>query len=114
MTTAHEIALGSLRLGGGNPLFLIAGPCVIESESHARSMAELRSIVVGALLYPAVVVGIATILFVGMTYFIVPQFAEIFAGFGLQLPALTVAVFRIRLPTCSERFSNRLSPVSRS
>jgi len=40
MTTTREISLGSLRLGGGNPLFLIAGPCVIESESHARSMAE--------------------------------------------------------------------------
>ena len=40
MTHAHEIALGSLRLGGGNPLFLIAGPCVIESEAHARMMAE--------------------------------------------------------------------------
>jgi 2-dehydro-3-deoxyphosphooctonate aldolase (KDO 8-P synthase) len=40
MTTTREIALGSLRLGGGNPLFLIAGPCVIESEAHARSIAE--------------------------------------------------------------------------
>jgi 2-dehydro-3-deoxyphosphooctonate aldolase (KDO 8-P synthase) len=40
MTTTHEITLGSLRLGGRNPLFLIAGPCVIESESHARMMAE--------------------------------------------------------------------------
>ena len=40
MTPVHEIALGSLRLGGGNPLFLIAGPCVIESEAHARKMAE--------------------------------------------------------------------------
>ena len=40
MTTPHEIPLHSLRLGGNNPLFLIAGPCVIESESHARSMAE--------------------------------------------------------------------------
>jgi len=40
MTTTREIALGTLRLGGGNPLFLIAGPCVIESEAHARSMAE--------------------------------------------------------------------------
>ncbi len=40
MTTTREIILGSLRLGGDNPLFLIAGPCVIESESHARSMAE--------------------------------------------------------------------------
>jgi len=41
MTTTREIPLGSLRLGGGNPLFLIAGPCVIESESHARKIAEL-------------------------------------------------------------------------
>src|SRR5215470_14429420 len=40
MTLTREIALGSLRLGGGNPLFLIAGPCVIESETHAQSMAE--------------------------------------------------------------------------
>jgi 2-dehydro-3-deoxyphosphooctonate aldolase (KDO 8-P synthase) len=40
MNQSKEISLGSLRLGGGNPLFLIAGPCVIESEFHARSMAE--------------------------------------------------------------------------
>jgi len=40
MTAGKEINLGSLRLGGGNPLFLIAGPCVIESEVHARIMAE--------------------------------------------------------------------------
>jgi 2-dehydro-3-deoxyphosphooctonate aldolase (KDO 8-P synthase) len=40
MTHTREISLGTLRLGGNNPLFLIAGPCVIESEAHARSMAE--------------------------------------------------------------------------
>src|SRR5512137_1243946 len=40
MSSTREIALGTLRLGDGNPLFLIAGPCVIESESHARMMAE--------------------------------------------------------------------------
>jgi 2-dehydro-3-deoxyphosphooctonate aldolase (KDO 8-P synthase) len=40
MKATREISLGSLRLGGGNPLFLIAGPCVIESEAHARGMAE--------------------------------------------------------------------------
>jgi 2-dehydro-3-deoxyphosphooctonate aldolase (KDO 8-P synthase) len=40
MSLTREIQLGSLRLGGANPLFLIAGPCVIESESHARMMAE--------------------------------------------------------------------------
>ena len=40
MTLTREIVLGSVRLGAGNPLFLIAGPCVIESEAHARKMAE--------------------------------------------------------------------------
>jgi len=40
MTLTREVSLGSLRLGAGNPLFLIAGPCVIESEAHARMMAE--------------------------------------------------------------------------
>lgn len=40
MSESKEISLGSLRLGAGNPLFLIAGPCVIESQSHARMMAE--------------------------------------------------------------------------
>jgi 2-dehydro-3-deoxyphosphooctonate aldolase (KDO 8-P synthase) len=40
LATQEAISLGSLRLGAGEPLFLIAGPCVIESETHARMMAE--------------------------------------------------------------------------
>ena len=40
MKPSKEIQLNQLRLGGRNPFFLIAGPCVIESEAHARSMAE--------------------------------------------------------------------------
>jgi 2-dehydro-3-deoxyphosphooctonate aldolase (KDO 8-P synthase) len=32
--------VGSIRIGAGAALFLIAGPCVIESETHAMSMAE--------------------------------------------------------------------------
>src|SRR5260370_11791208 len=40
MNAKRELSVGSLRLGGDSPLFLIAGPCVIESETHARSMAE--------------------------------------------------------------------------
>jgi len=46
MNPVHDISLGSLRLGGGDPLFLIAGPCVIESETHARNMAEKVSQIV--------------------------------------------------------------------
>jgi 2-dehydro-3-deoxyphosphooctonate aldolase (KDO 8-P synthase) len=37
---ASAIRLGKLRLGAGEPLFLIAGPCVIESEPHALEMAH--------------------------------------------------------------------------
>jgi 2-dehydro-3-deoxyphosphooctonate aldolase (KDO 8-P synthase) len=40
MNTIRELSVGNLRLGGKHPLFLIAGPCVIESETHARGMAE--------------------------------------------------------------------------
>src|SRR5215813_3204696 len=40
MNQLNEISLAGLRLGGGNPLFLIVGPCVIESEAHAHKMAE--------------------------------------------------------------------------
>jgi 2-dehydro-3-deoxyphosphooctonate aldolase (KDO 8-P synthase) len=39
MTSSTEISAGPLRLDGKS-LFLIAGPCVIESETHARMMAE--------------------------------------------------------------------------
>jgi 2-dehydro-3-deoxyphosphooctonate aldolase (KDO 8-P synthase) len=40
MVAENSISLGSLRLGAAHPLFLIAGPCVIESEAHARMIAE--------------------------------------------------------------------------
>ena len=40
MVAAKEIQVGNLRLAQSGQLFLIAGPCVIESESHARMMGE--------------------------------------------------------------------------
>jgi 2-dehydro-3-deoxyphosphooctonate aldolase (KDO 8-P synthase) len=40
LSPAQPFSLGSVQIGGNRPLFLIAGPCVIESESHARMMAE--------------------------------------------------------------------------
>jgi 2-dehydro-3-deoxyphosphooctonate aldolase (KDO 8-P synthase) len=36
----EQFAVGKVRFGVGLPLFLIAGPCVIESEGHALMMAE--------------------------------------------------------------------------
>jgi 2-dehydro-3-deoxyphosphooctonate aldolase (KDO 8-P synthase) len=37
--TKHAFEIGNISIGRGK-LFLIAGPCVIESEQHARMMAE--------------------------------------------------------------------------
>jgi 2-dehydro-3-deoxyphosphooctonate aldolase (KDO 8-P synthase) len=35
MTRVHPVTIGSVTIGGGHPLVLIGGPCVIESEAHA-------------------------------------------------------------------------------
>ena len=40
MHPSREISVGSIKLGGSQPLFLIAGPCVIESEAHCTILAE--------------------------------------------------------------------------
>ncbi|MGP8268666.1 MAG: 3-deoxy-8-phosphooctulonate synthase, partial [Terracidiphilus sp.] len=36
---SNSFEIGPVQVGGGG-LFLIAGPCVIESDAHARKMAE--------------------------------------------------------------------------
>ncbi len=36
----RSVKIGAVEIGGGAPLALIAGPCVIESETHTRKMAE--------------------------------------------------------------------------
>jgi len=45
----HRVRIGNFHVGGGQPLFLIAGPCVIESERHAIKMAARLSAVASAL-----------------------------------------------------------------
>jgi 2-dehydro-3-deoxyphosphooctonate aldolase (KDO 8-P synthase) len=49
MTTAFQVA--DIHIGSGN-LFLIAGPCVIESEEHAIRMAEIIKGVTRSLNFP--------------------------------------------------------------
>jgi 2-dehydro-3-deoxyphosphooctonate aldolase (KDO 8-P synthase) len=40
LTSPVSFSIGKMSFGAKAPLFLIAGPCVIESEAHATSMAE--------------------------------------------------------------------------
>jgi 2-dehydro-3-deoxyphosphooctonate aldolase (KDO 8-P synthase) len=39
MNPVNPLTLGDIAIGGGRPLVLIAGPCVIESEQHATELA---------------------------------------------------------------------------
>jgi len=43
----------SIRFGGGHPLALIAGPCVIESEEHVRRMADAIAEIAGPFVFKA-------------------------------------------------------------
>ncbi|MBI2457834.1 MAG: 3-deoxy-8-phosphooctulonate synthase [candidate division NC10 bacterium] len=44
----REVVVGSVRIGGGNSLALIAGPCVIEEESHLLRVGERLLDICGA------------------------------------------------------------------
>jgi len=52
--TPVSFRAGDIAFGKGAPLFLIAGPCVIESESHATSVAEQLAKVAAALRVPLI------------------------------------------------------------
>lgn len=41
MIKTKEISLGKIKIGGANPLILIAGPCVIESEGLTFEIAKI-------------------------------------------------------------------------
>jgi type IV pilus assembly protein PilC len=62
-----------------------------------EDVARLQNQIKAALSYPMVVGFLATTIFVGMTVFLIPIFANIFKELGTELPALTQF-----LMTCSE------------
>jgi type IV pilus assembly protein PilC len=57
--------------------------------SIIQSAARLKGKVKSAMTYPAVIVSIALLMAAGLIQFVVPVFAEMFSGFGKELPMLT-------------------------
>src|SRR5271169_401943 len=49
-----SFSIGKIAVGAKAPLFLIAGPCVIESEAHAMSTAERLAEIAGAVKVPLI------------------------------------------------------------
>jgi 2-dehydro-3-deoxyphosphooctonate aldolase (KDO 8-P synthase) len=50
----HSFSVGNVRFGEDAPLFVIAGPCVIESEAHAMAIAERLAAVAADLGVPLI------------------------------------------------------------
>src|SRR5947209_2894595 len=62
---------------------------------YARSIVNLRAIMVDAFFYPSVVLLFAGGLGAFLCFVIVPQFAQIFTEFQMSLPPITAAVLTI-------------------
>ena len=56
---------------------------------YQKMIATLRKRVVGALIYPAILVLLSTAMIFVMVTFVIPKFAEFFTGFGAELPWFT-------------------------
>ena len=51
---------------------------------------RLRRRIIGAMIYPCVVITIAVLIVTGIMYFVIPKFQEIFNDFEVELPGLTI------------------------
>jgi 2-dehydro-3-deoxyphosphooctonate aldolase (KDO 8-P synthase) len=54
MNFVNPVTIGEISIGGGHPLVLLAGPCVIESEAHATEVAGRLVALTGRLGIPLV------------------------------------------------------------
>ena len=63
--------------------------------SYKESMESLRSRIKKALVYPSAVMAVAFIVSAILLIFVVPQFEEVFSGFGVELPAFTHMIVQL-------------------
>jgi type IV pilus assembly protein PilC len=57
---------------------------------YQKMIVNLRKKVIGAMVYPVILVLLSSVMIFVMMTFVVPKFADFFAGFGAQLPWFTV------------------------
>lgn len=80
----HLIALGEKTSSLDCMLLRIA--------DHMEKTSELKEKLTSALIYPSIVVGMAILVFLALLLGVIPQFEQLFAEVGAQLPFLTQAV----------------------
>jgi type IV pilus assembly protein PilC len=62
---------------------------------YQKMIVSLRKKVIGALVYPAVLVTMSSAMIFVMLTFVIPKFAEFFTGFGAELPWFTALMIRV-------------------
>ncbi|MBI1826351.1 MAG: type II secretion system F family protein [Planctomycetes bacterium] len=68
---------------------------LLNLSHHLRLVSETRRLLGEALMYPAIVLALALGVFCAVLLFVVPQFAETFAGFGVRLPWITTTMISL-------------------
>jgi len=63
--------------------------------TYKEKTEALKSKIKGALFYPIAVIVVAFVITAILMIFVIPQFQDLFAGFGADLPALTALVINI-------------------
>jgi type IV pilus assembly protein PilC len=69
--------------------------------TYKENIEALKGKIKKALFYPAMVVAVAIIVSAILLIFVVPQFEEVFAGFGAELPAFTLMIVGVSRFTVS-------------
>ena len=69
-----------------------AGQALTQYVTYIKSLSSLRGRVTISFVYPAILFALATSLFIALMVFIVPDFKDIYYGFGIDLPFMTVAL----------------------
>ncbi len=64
---------------------------------------RLRRRVIGALIYPVVVIMVAVLIVTGIMVFVIPKFQEIFNDFNVELPGLTIWLIDVSLWVAGEQ-----------
>ena len=82
----EPLAIGLIEAGeAGGILEQVLDRVAILLEERAK----IRGQIIGAMIYPVIVLLLATTVSLGLLIFIVPRFKTMFDGMGAELPALT-------------------------
>jgi type IV pilus assembly protein PilC len=71
------------------------GPILLELNKQIRDARETRRKIVGAMMYPIILLIVAITAITVMLWFVVPTFTKMFADMGAKLPAITEYVVEL-------------------